>query len=223
MFLRPWTISESRSFASDVAFVIRVSICSFLLFQMTVRTAYWLTLITWLVTVPSSFLGGNSSLKLVTKTSGNVVCFIHAEENIAKALIISSLVVTQLVPAIFFVFTYIKIILKLRKDVVSINPSERAQSDINRIQRNKKAVKILLVEVVLFMVFLYPFHQFNMSEVFSHGGLVSPLTLRSLIIYSMMVSYSTINPIIHLVLNSEFRKQVLKLANQAKTCCCKAS
>lgn len=186
---------------------------------MTIRTARWLIAVTWLVAVPSSFLGGTSSLQLVTKSSGNVYCAIRAEKSVMKALIMISVLATQGIPTMFFVFTYVKIIVKLRKDAITVNPSERAQSDINRIRRNKKAVKILLAEVVLFMFCLFPFHQFNMSEVFRHGGLVSPFTLSSSIIYCMMISYSIINPIIHLTLNSDFRKEVLKMANQAKMCC----
>ena len=190
---------------------------------MAVRTAYWLVLIEWLVAMPASFLGGFWALSLVTTPTGSVVCVISAGETTVKALVTSSLIVTQLLPAAFFIVTYVKIILKLRNDVVIVNPSERTQNDLNRLQRNKKAVLILLLEIVLFMVFLYPFHQFNMSEVFNHGGLESPLTVRSVVTYCMMVAYSTINPILHLALNSDFRKEVRKLVSQARQCCRKTA
>jgi len=114
---------------------------------------------------------------------------------------------------------YIKIILTLRRNGV-VKPCDVTQSSQNRYRRNKKAVRILIIEVVLFMGCLIPFYQHSLAMTFGKIHSTGPLTVKGMLIYCLMMTYSLINPFCHIVFNAEFRGEVVKMLSQTKAFCC---
>ena len=161
------------------------------------------------------------SISLGMTTGNRRTCNIGAKDFWIKQTLLLLIIGTQWLPGGVFTVAYIKIILKLRRDSV-INPSDVSQSSQNRHRRNKRAARILVIEVLLFLCFLYPFYQYSLAWILGSGDIVSPLSVKGMVIYCLMMSYSLINPICHIVLNSECRREIIKMICQFKGRCSRA-
>ena len=185
---------------------------------MNVRQARYLVLLSWPVAFISSIWLA-ISLGLTPNDTGRILCQPRAEITWLKITLVLLLVGTQWIPGIVFTVAYVKTILKLRRDGV-VKPSDISQSSQNRHRRNRRAARILVIEVVTFVVCLYPSYQLFLEEAFgdlSHSA--DPASLKGMITFCMMMTYSLANPIAHLTLNSEFRAEIAKLVGQMKVLC----
>lgn len=182
---------------------------------MTIRLARYLVVISWVVGFLASFWFA-LSLNLVPDRNGRVHCSPYLEKSWLTNLLLLLLLVTQWLPGAVFMAAYIKIIRQLRRNAV-INPSDISQSSQNRHRRNIRAARILIIEVVLFLACLYPFYHHSLAMIFGDVSDVGPLSVRGMFVNCMMMTYSLINPFCHILLNSEFRSEVVKTFHQLTT------
>lgn len=186
--------------------------------QMTINIAKGAVVLSWVLGLLTSVW---FALSIDTKIDDKRSCGVVATDFWIKVTLLLLIIGTQWLPGVFFTVAYIKIILKLRRDSV-INPSDVSQSSQNRHRRNKRAARILVIEVLLFLCFLYPFYQHSLAWILGSDDIVSPLSVKGTLIFCMMMSYSLINPICHIALNSEFRAEIFRMICQFKGCCCRA-
>lgn len=186
---------------------------------MTIRLARFLAIVSWVLGFLTSFWYA-LSLNLVTdERNGRVHCSSHPEKTwIAKALLLL-IPCTQWLPGIVFTVAYMKIILRLRRNAM-INPSDVTQSSQNRHRRNMRAIRILIIEVVLFLGCLFPFYKYSLGMIFDEATTTGSLSDEASFIYCLMMTYSLINPFCHILLNTEFRGEVAKIGFQLKAFCC---
>ena len=185
---------------------------------MTINIAKGVVVLSWVLGLLTSVW---FALSIDTKIDEKRSCGVVATDFWIKVTLLLLIIGTQWLPGVFFTVAYIKIILKLRRDSV-INPSDVSQSSQNRHRRNKRAARILVIEVLLFLCFLYPFYQHSLAWILGSDDIVSPLSVKGTFIFCMMMSYSLINPICHIALNSEFRAEIFRMICQFKGCCCRA-
>lgn len=179
---------------------------------MTIRSARYLVVLSWIFGFLTSIWYA-LSLNLVTDRNNRSHCIPQSEKIwITKALLLL-IPATQWLPGVVFMGAYIKIILKLRRNAV-INPSDVSQSSQNRHRRNMRAVRILIIEVVIFLGCLFPFYHHSLETTFSDVGEFGPLSAKGTLVYCLMMTYSLINPFCHILLNSEFREEVSKMKHQ---------
>lgn len=184
---------------------------------MTIRVARYLVVLSWILGLLTSVWFA-MSITLDTRRGGRFSCDITSRESWMKGTLLLLIIVTQWLPGVVFMVAYIKIILKLRRDSV-INPSDVSQSSQNRHRRNKRAARILVIEVLLFLGCLYPFYHNSLAWSFGPGVAFDPLSIQGTIVYCMMMTYSLINPFCHILLNSEFRGEIVKMTHQFRVCC----
>lgn len=185
---------------------------------MTIRLARYLLVVSWTVGYLTSFWYA-FSLNLVTEQNGLVHCSSHPNKDwVANALLLL-IPCTQWLPGVVFMVAYMKIILKLRRNAV-ISPSDVTQSSQNRHRRNMRAIRILIIEVVLLLCCLFPFYKHSLTMTFGEVSTTSSLTAEGMLIYCLMMTYSLINPFCHILLNTEFRGEVIKMVSQVKAFCC---
>ena len=189
----------------------------FFLFQMNMRTAELLTVVCWAGALLCASLFAASVDLVSLSENGSVHCWIvNDDENRAKAIILAIVIFLGAFPLVFFVITYFKIIKKLKSDGVC--PSDSTQSSINRAKRNKRAISILLTEVILFIVCIIPFYFLTLKTTFLPLRASNPFALESLLVFGNMVTFSAINPVIHIFFNPEFRKEVKCLFVDMRGC-----
>ena len=189
----------------------------YFLFQMAIHVARYLVVLSWILGLLTSVWFA-MSITIDTRRGGRVSCDITSRESWMKGTLLLLIIVTQWLPGVVFMVAYIKIILKLRRDSV-INPSDVSQSSQNRHRRNKRAARILVIEVLLFLGCLYPFYHNSLAWSFGPGVAFDPLSIQGTIVYCMMMTYSLINPFCHILLNSEFRGEIVKMTHQLRVCC----
>lgn len=182
---------------------------------MTIRLARYLVIISWAVGFLTSFWFAQT-LNLVPDGNGRVHCSPYLEKSWLTNLLLLLIPVTQWLPGVVFMVAYIKIIHKLRRDAV-INPSDISQSSQNRHRRNIRAARILIIEVVLFLACLYPFYHHSLAMIFGDVSDVGPLSAKGMFVNCMMITYSLINPFCHILLNSEFRSEVVRMFHELTT------
>ena len=180
---------------------------------MTIRSARYLVTLSWIFGFLASIWYTLSLNVVRADTNNHGHCIPHSEKTwITKALHLL-IPVTQWLPGVVFMVAYIKIILNLRRNAV-INPSDVSQSSQNRHRRNMRAARILIIEVVIFLACLFPFYQHSFEITFSEATELGPLSAKGTLVYCLMMTYSLINPFCHILLNSEFREEVLKMQHQ---------
>ena len=185
---------------------------------MTIRLARYLVILSWVIGLFTSFCFA-MSLNLVTDKYDHVHCTSQSDKSWKTNTLLLVIPATQWLPGVVFMAAYIKIILTLRRNGV-VKPSDVTQSSQNRYRRNKRAVRILIIEVVLFMGCLIPFYQHSLAMTFGKINSTGPLTVKGMLIYCLMMTYSLINPFCHIVFNAEFRGEVVKMLSQTKAFCC---
>ena len=181
---------------------------------MTIRLARYLVILSWIWGFLASFWYAHS-LGLVQDRNNRVNCIPHSEITWLTNALLLLIPATQWLPGVVFMVAYIKIILQLRRNAV-INPTDVSQSSQNRHRRNMRAVRILIIEVVIFLACLFPFYQHSFSITFSDARGLGPLSVEGTLVYCLMMTYSLINPFCHILLNSEFREEVVKMKHQLK-------
>lgn len=181
---------------------------------MTIRLARYLVILSWIWGFLASFWYAHS-LGLVQDRNNRVDCIPHSEITWLTNALLLVIPATQWLPGVVFMVAYIKIILQLRRNAV-INPSDVSQSSQNRHRRNMRAVRILIIEVVIFLACLFPFYQHSISITFSDASGLGPLSVKGTLVYCFMMTYSLINPFCHILFNSEFREEVVKMKHQLK-------
>ena len=184
---------------------------------MTIRVARYLVIVSWVVGLFTSFWFA-LSLRLVTDKHDRVHCTSQSDKNWKTNALLLVIPATQWLPGVVFMATYVKIILRLRRNGV-VKPSDVTLSSQNRHRRNKRAVRILVIEVVLFLGFLCPFYQQSLDITSGKITSTGPLTVKGMLIYCLMMTYSLINPFCHIVFNAEFRREVFKMLSQTKVFC----
>lgn len=179
---------------------------------MTIGLARSLVILSWIFGLLTSIWYA-LSLELVTDRNNRSHCIPHSEKTWITNTLLLLIPSTQWLPGVVFMVAYIKIILKLRRDAM-INPSDISQTSQNRHRRNMRAVRILIVEVVIFLGCLFPFYQHSFAITFSDVSEFGPLSAKGTLVYCLMMTYSLINPLSHILLNSEFRGDVVKMKHQ---------
>ena len=116
---------------------------------MTIRLARCLVILSWIFGFLTSVWYA-LSLDLVMDSNNRAHCIPHREKTWFTNALLLLITVTQWLPGIVFMVAYMKIILQLRRNAV-INPSDVSQSSQNRHRRNMRAVRILIIEVVIFL------------------------------------------------------------------------
>lgn len=150
------------------------------------------------------------NLNLIQTDGNSIYCWFVAHETRAQAIFLFVIVTLGAFPLAFFIVTYFKMIRKLKKDGVS--PADDSQSSVNRARRNRRAITILLIEVVMFVACIMPFYFVSVKSLFvPFNETLHPFSWESLIIYGMMVTFSAVNPLLHGFFNSKFRKEVKRL------------
>ena len=184
---------------------------------MTIRLARYLVIISWVLGFLTSIWYALSFNLVKDERNGRVHCspLSHLEKSWITNALLFLILVTQWLPGVVFMVAYIKIILRLRRNAV-INPSDVSQSSQNRHRRNMRAARILIIEVVLFVACLYPFYHHSLAMTSSDDSEFGPLSVKGMLVNCMMMTYSLINPFCHILLNSEFRGEVVKMNDQLK-------
>ena len=175
-------------------------------------------MVSWVIGLFTSFCFA-LSLNLTKDKYGGVHCTSQSDKTWKTSTLLLVIPTTQWLPGIIFMTAYIKIILRLRRNGV-VKPSDITQSSQNRHRRNKRAVRILVIEVVLFVGCLIPFYQHSLAMTFGKISSTGPLSVEEMLIYCLMMTYSLINPFCHIVFNAEFRGEVIKMVSQTKAFCC---
>ena len=179
---------------------------------MTIRSARYLVIFSWFFGFITSIWYA-LSLALVADRNNRSHCIPHSEKTWIANTLLLLIPATQWLPGVVFMVAYIKMILKLRRNAV-INPSDISQTSQNRHRRNMRAVRILIVEVVIFLGCLFPFYQHSFAITFSDVSELGPLSAEGTLVYCLMMTYSLINPFCHILLNSEFREELVKMKHQ---------
>ena len=179
---------------------------------MTIRAARYLVILSWIFGFLTSIWYA-LSLNLVLDRNNRSHCIPHSEKTWITNALLLLIPATQWLPGVVFMVAYIKIILRLRRNAV-INPSDVSQSSQNRHRRNMRAVRILIIEVVIFLGCLFSFYQHSFAITFSDVRELGPLSAKGTLVYCLMMTYSLINPFCHILLNSEFREEVFKMKHQ---------
>lgn len=187
------------------------------MFQMTIRQGRYLVFASWFLGFFSS-LWYAMALKLVEEPDGSVHCGPFSEKTLLTTSLLVLLVAFQWLPGAAFTIAYIKIIIKLRRDAV-INPADISQSSHNRHRRNLRAARILVIEVLCFLGCLFPFYLNSLETTTGNGHPAASITPEGMLVVCMMITYSLINPLCHIFLNSDFREQVRKMYHQLKVFC----
>ena len=184
---------------------------------MKISLARSLVIVSWIIGLFTSFWFA-LSLTLVTDKHGHVHCTSHSDKSWKTNALLLIIPATQWLPGVVFMAAYMKIILRLRRNGV-VKPWDVTLSSQNRHRRNKRAVRILVIEVVLFVGCLLPFYQHSLAMTFGKISSTGPLTVKGMLIYCLMMTYSLINPFCHIVFNAEFRREVFKMLSQTKAFC----
>ena len=184
---------------------------------MTIRFARYLVVASWIIGLFTSFCYA-LSLNLSTDKNDRVHCTSQSDKSWKTNTLLLVIPATQWLPGVVFMAAYIKIILRLRRNGV-VKPSDVTLSSQNRHRRNKRAVRILVIEVALFLGFLCPFYQRSLAMIFGKTSYTAPLSVEGMFIYCLMTTYSLINPFCHIVFNAEFRREVFKMVSQTKAFC----
>lgn len=179
---------------------------------MTIRLARFLVILSWIIGFLTSIWYA-LSLNLVEDRNNRAHCIPHSKKTWITNALLLLIPATQWLPGVVFMVAYIKIILTLRRNAV-INPSDVSQSSQNRHRRNMRAVRILIIEVVIFLGCLFPFYQHSLQIIFTDASELGPLSAKGTLVYCLMMTYALINPFCHILLNSEFREEVLKMKHQ---------
>lgn len=175
---------------------------------MSHKTAKLLALSCWLMSVIMAAAMA-PSLDVLKSTNGSFHCWFVVEKNRSQAVILFVIVTLGAFPLAFFIVTYFKMIKKLKSDGINVNPSDESQSSVNRARRNRRAITILLTEVILFIACIVPFYFVSVKSIFvPFEESLHPFSWECLMIFGMMVTYSAINPVLHGFFNTEFRKDV---------------
>lgn len=184
---------------------------------MTIRLARYLVIVSWIIGLFTSFWFA-LSLNLVTDKHDLVHCTSQSDKSWKTNALLLVIPATQWLPGVVFMATYMKIILRLRRNGV-VKPCDVTLSSQNRHRRNKRAVRILVIEVVLFLGCLCPFYQHSLAMTFGDVSSTGPLTVEGMLIFCLMMTYSLINPFCHIVFNAEFRREIFKIVSQIKVFC----
>ncbi|XP_048578054.1 prolactin-releasing peptide receptor [Nematostella vectensis] len=174
--------------------------------QVTIRQSIIHIIIIWCA---CTVLSGVSVLFifLIPGPNGSDLCIFQAKEELALAILALMLLLSQFIPMVFFVISYCLVIKKLRQDS-SVEPRDRSIATRNRARRNRRAVRILVVEVWAYVICVMPFLIMNITEVARNKVFLGPFTTQSLVMYCALVLHTTINPSVHFVLNLEFRQEL---------------
>ena len=184
---------------------------------MTIRLARYLVFVSWIIGLLTSFCFA-LSLNLSTDKNDRVHCTSQSDKTWKTNTLLLVIPATQWLPGVVFMGTYIKIILRLRKNGV-VKPSDVTLSSQNRHRRNKRAVRILVIEVALFLGCLCPFYQQSLAMTFGTISYTGPLSVEGMFIHCLMMTYSLINPFCHIIFNAEFRREVFKMVSQINAFC----
>lgn len=185
------------------------------LFQMTIRQARYMAILSWCLGFIAS-IWFFMTLKTERDKKGHLQCGPYSEKTWKTRALLMLLVGFQWLPGAAFTVAYIKIIVKLRRDAV-INPADVSQSSQNRHRRNLRAARILVIEVLFFLGCLLPFYHNSIATITGDESAASPLSPEGMIVFCAMITYSLTNPFCHILLNSEFRGEVKKMNHQLKT------
>ena len=220
-YLRQLFVSLAFRWCKKGCNTYRCSHCSnfwsSLLLQMTIRFARYLVVASWIIGLFTSFCYA-LSLNHSTDKNDRVHCTSQSDKSWKTNTLLLVIPATQWLPGVVFMAAYIKIILRLRRNGV-VKPSDVTLSSQNRHRRNKRAVRILVIEVALFLGFLCPFYQRSLAMIFGKTSYTAPLSVEGMFIYCLMTTYSLINPFCHIVFNAEFRREVFKMVSQTKAFC----
>lgn len=184
---------------------------------MTIRQATYLIVLSWCLGGLANSLYTWSLVTVVQEKDGDrKLCGPFLERSLVSlALSIGIFVAFVWLPSTVFAVAYIKIIIKLRRDAI-INPADVSQSSQKRYRRNLRAARILFIEMLFFVACLSPYFQASITSTANGSNVLNPLEWNGTIVLCMMISYSLINPFCHILLNSEFRKEVKKIYDQCR-------
>ncbi|KAK3721848.1 hypothetical protein QZH41_008992 [Actinostola sp. cb2023] len=173
---------------------------------LTVRQAVYFVAASWI----SSFLISCLTvpfLKLVPGEKG-VLCTLSASKDWYIAIIIIMTVLSQVLPGIFFLVTHALTVRKLRRDAETVEPREQSLAARNRVRRNTRAIKILVIEAMSWVVCLAPYLVFTIIQVSKNGSSVKPFSWDYLIMNCALVAQTVVNPALHFILIREFRNEL---------------
>lgn len=182
---------------------------------MSIRVARCLVVVSWFLGFIAS-VWYSIAVTLVTNDDGHTHCQPGSKGTFVTTSLLLLILGTQWLPGAAFTITYMRIILKLRRDGV-IKPSDVSQSSQNRHRRNLRAARILVIEVLFFLGCLYPFYHYSLATAMGDGESPGLLSREGTVIFCMMITFSLTNPFCHILLNSEFREHVRRIFQQIKS------
>jgi hypothetical protein len=128
-------------------------------------------------------------------------------------MIITMITVSQGIPGTFFIVTYALIIRKLRRDAKLVVPREQSSAARNRARRNTRAVKILVIEALSWVICLLPALVYSLVDAYTTGRVLSTYSWVYLIINCFLVLQTIVNPVVHFVFIKEFRNELWRILN----------
>lgn len=182
---------------------------------MSIRVARCLVVVSWFLGFIAS-VWYSIAVTLVTNDDGHAHCQPGSKGTFVTTSLLLLILGTQWLPGAAFTITYMRIILKLRRDGV-IKPSDVSQSSQIRHRRNLRAARILVIEVLFFLGCLYPFYHYSLATAMGDGESPGLLSREGTVIFCMMITFSLTNPFCHILLNSEFREDVRRIFQQIKS------
>ena len=190
---------------------------------MSLKTAKVLALLSWFSSLVGAGITTSMYQLVEIPRDGRIICTFAGSKQSFQTLITTGLFVMEIIPLCLFTVAYCRMIRKLRLDSY-ISPTDISLSSINRAKRNRRAIKILLIEIILFVLCLVPFFWTHLMNAYAGGSgrfVVDPVSFEDLVVFGLMTLFSVVNPIVHLPLSPEFKKEASDLiVGTARKCCC---
>lgn len=177
-----------------------------ILFQMTVRHAVYLIISACVFSLLISCL--LVPFLHVVPTNHGQRCTIKASKDWHLTIIITMTILSQVVPGMFFLVIHALTVRKLRQDSRAVEVRNQSLAARNRFRRNSRAIRILVIEAVSWVICLIPFLVFTFLQVEKTGESVKPFSWEFLITNCTLVAQTVVNPALHFILIKEFRNEL---------------
>ncbi|XP_029192297.2 somatostatin receptor type 4-like [Acropora muricata] len=208
-------IFYSASVGSIVAIAIdrHTAIVRGMTAHRSLSVAKWVILGVWL----SGFISVVTPLYFVMEyieKNGTISCFTVWPSTVARnCFIVSVIILWYILPLVLILWAYRQIASKIRASkmlhsrIMGMCGTREANTMKRTDAANTKALKILVPVVVAFAVTMFPFHAFRLASLFVRLGKWRYVWIVYNICIVLLLSNSTVNPIIYSLVSREFRQR----------------
>lgn len=196
--------------------------------QITLENAKKIVFIIWFVSF--IFIVAPLFFVMDLKMSRHLLdCGPHWPNRISVQLFsVNSCLMFYIIPLIIILITYVKIrgVLKAntnRQNSYRLCRHPSATANNARLSQNRRAVQILTPVLIMFTLSMLPFTAFRFFTVFSSTDVMNSFKYTRLVFNIsclLLISNSSVNPIIYSLVNSEFRREFSRhLQCNGESCC----